>query len=73
MIRLYPFSLREIKGSNPVVSSNLKLICVPIIGCVPTLDIFSANSNAPHKLEVSERPKQGILFSLQKSFKFYCV
>ena len=39
------------------------MICVPIIGCVPTLEIFSANSNAPHKLEVSERPKQGTLFS----------
>mgnify|MGYP000088090201 CR=1 FL=1 len=41
-----------------------------MIGCVPTLAIFSENSNAPHKLEVSESPRQGILFSLQKSFKF---
>ena len=40
-----------------------------MIGCVPTLEIFSENSNAPHKLDVSERPKQGISFSLQKSFK----
>ena len=39
------------------------------MGCVPTLEIFSANSSAPHRLDVSERPKQGILFSLQKSFK----
>ena len=37
----------------------------PIIGCVPALEIFSANSSAPHRLDVSERPKQGILFCLQ--------
>jgi len=40
---------------------------VPIIGCVPDLEIFSANSKAPHKLEVSLIPKDLILFNLQYS------
>ena len=31
--------------------------------------IFSANSNAPHKFDVSHKPKDLILFSLEKSFK----
>ena len=38
-----------------MVSLNLKLIWVPIIGWVPTFDIFSANSNAPHRFDVSQR------------------
>ena len=45
------------------------LICVPIIGCVPILETFSANSNAPHKLDVSDNPMLLIFLSLQKSFK----
>ena len=31
-------------------------ICEPIIGCVPTEEIFSENSNAPDKLWVSDNP-----------------
>jgi hypothetical protein len=42
---------------------------VPIIGCVPTLEIFSANSNAPHKFEVSQRPNDFNLFDFEKSCK----
>jgi len=36
---------------------------------VPTLEIFSENSNAPHKFSVSQIPTETNLFSLQKSFK----
>jgi len=32
--------------------------------------MFSENSSAPNKLDVSDSPRQGILFSLQKSFNF---
>ena len=49
----------------PISLLNLKLICVPIIGCVPAFETSSENSNAPHKLFVSERPIDLILFSLQ--------
>ena len=34
---------------------------MPIIGCVPDFDIFSANSKAPHKFEVSLNPKDFVL------------
>ena len=51
------------------MSPYLKLICVPIIGCVPILEIFSANSNAPHKLVVSQSPNDCILFDFEKSCK----
>ena len=32
------------------------MICVPIIGCVPAFDIFSENSKAPDKFNVSDKP-----------------
>ena len=57
------------KGNSPVVSWNLKLIWVPIIGWDPILDIFSENSIAPHKFEVSHKPRDFILNSLAFSFK----
>ena len=41
----------------------------PIIGWVPTLDIFSANSRAPHKFDVSHKARDLIFFSLDISFK----
>ena len=34
----------------PIILCALRFICVPIIGWVPTLDNFSENSKAPHKL-----------------------
>ena len=37
----------------------------PIIGWVPTLEIFSENSNAPHKLKLSAKPIDFILLILQ--------
>ena len=37
---------------------------MPIIGWVPTLEIFSANSSAPHKFEVSHKPKDFNFFFL---------
>ena len=37
-------------GIRPLNSLYLNNICVPIIGCVPTDDKFSENSNAPDKL-----------------------
>ena len=52
---------------DPLYLNN---ICVPIIGCVPDFDIFSENSSAPHKFEVSDKPIDLILFSLQKFLKF---
>ena len=58
------FSLR-IQVTFPIVLPALILICVPIIGCVPTFDNFSENSNAPHKLKLSARPNVFILFDLQ--------
>jgi len=64
IIRLYPAWFKAIKGNKPILSSNLKFICVPIIGCVPDLDIFSENSKAPHKFAVSERPIDCILLLL---------
>ena len=69
IIFLYPFLFRANNGNRPIVSSNLKFICVPIIGCVPILDIFSENSRAPQRFEVSDKPTHAIFFSLQKSFK----
>ena len=69
IILLYPFSLRANKGSNPIVSPNLKLIWVPIIGWTPVFEIFSANSNAPHRFEVSHNAIDLILFSLIESFR----
>ena len=63
IIFLYPISFKANKGSNPVVPEYLKFICVPIIGCVPTLDIFSANSNAPHRLVLSHNASDFILLS----------
>ncbi|SVA45948.1 uncharacterized protein METZ01_LOCUS98802, partial [marine metagenome] len=36
---------------------------------VPTLEMFSANSKAPHKLDVSDKPMLWIFLSLQKFFK----
>ena len=39
-----------------MILSTLKFICDPIIGCVPALLIFSANSKAPHKFELSHKP-----------------
>ena len=38
---------------------------MPKIGCVPTFEIFSENSSAPHKLDVSDNPTALILFFLQ--------
>ena len=64
MILLYPFSFKAYRGIRPIVSLNLKFIWVPIIGWTPVLDIFSANSRAPHKLDVSLRPKALIFLSL---------
>ena len=52
-----------------MVSPNLKLIWVPIIGCVPTLEIFSANSSAPQRFEVSQRANDLVLFVFEKSCK----
>ena len=40
-----------------------------MIGWVPTFEIFSANSKAPQRFEVSDKPTQGIFFSLQSFFK----
>ena len=40
-----------------------------MIGWVPDLDIFSANSKAPHRLEVSQSANDLNLFSFEKSFK----
>ena len=37
----------------------------PIIGCVPDFEILSENSKAPHKLEVSHKPTDFTLLSLQ--------
>ena len=68
-ILLYPCSFRAIKGISPIVSSCLKFIWVPTIGWVPALEMFSANSKDPHKLDVSDRPTHLIFFSLQNSFK----
>ena len=65
IILLYPFTFSAKSGNKPTVFLNLKFIWVPIIGCVPTFDKFSANSSAPHKLEVSEIPTDWTLFSLQ--------
>ena len=48
---------------------NLNCICDPIIGCVPTDEIFSENSKAPDKLFVSLKPTDIILFFLQYSFR----
>ena len=62
---LYPLDDLANKGNLPIEFSIEKLICVPIIGCVPDLLIFSANSNAPHKFKLSQIPILGILFSLQ--------
>ena len=56
-------------GNKPIVSSNLKLICVPIIGWVPIFDNLSENSIAPHKFEVSFIPRLLILNSYAQSFK----
>ena len=56
------------KGKSPITSPILKFICVPIIGCVPAFEIFSANSRAPHKFEVSQIANDLILFSLENSF-----
>ena len=50
-----------------MILSTLKFICDPIIGCVPALLIFSANSKAPHKFEVSHKPIALILLLLQYS------
>ena len=50
--------------SNSKQNEYLKLICDPIIGCVPTLEIASENSSAPHKLCESHKPRAFILFSL---------
>ena len=66
---MYPSSFNAYNGNRPMVSPYLKLIWVPIMGCVPTFDNFSANSKAPHKFVVSDKPKDLILFSLEKSFK----
>ena len=63
-ILLYPYSLSAIKGISPIVSSCLKFIWVPIIGWVPALEMFSANSKDPHKLDVSDRPTHLIFLSL---------
>ena len=52
----------------PISSLNLKLICVPIMGCVPVLDISSENSNAPHKLLVSDKPTDLIFFFFTEIF-----
>ena len=41
----------------------------PIIGCVPDFEIFSANSSAPHKFDVSHKPKDFILFFFEYSCK----
>jgi hypothetical protein len=40
---------------------------VPIIGWVPTDDMLSENSRAPHKFAVSDIPKDWTLFNLQYS------
>ena len=40
-----------------------------MIGWVPDLDTFSENSKDPHKLDVSHKPTDLILLSLQKFFK----
>ena len=69
IIVLYPSSFNANKGIRPVVSPNLKLIWVPIIGWDPDLDNFSANSKAPHRLEVSHKPIAFSLLSLEISFK----
>ena len=37
------------------------------MGCVPTFEIFSANSNAPHKLVVSHNASDLSLLALEKS------
>ena len=54
-----------IKGNNPTSSLKLNSICVPIIGWVPDFDKFSENSREPHRLEVSDKPTDIILLSLQ--------
>ena len=41
---------------------------MPIIGWVPTDDMLSENSSAPHKFAVSDIPKDCTLFDLQYSF-----
>ena len=56
IILLYPVSFFAIKVNNPISSKYLNLICVPINGFVPCLEIFSENSNAPLKLYVSDKP-----------------
>ena len=43
MIFLYPTSFNANIGNKPIVFKNLKFICVPIIGWVPTLESFSEN------------------------------
>ena len=42
----------------------------PIIGWAPDLEIFSENSKAPKRFDVSESPMLLILISLQYSFNF---
>ena len=39
-----------------------------MIGCVPIFEIFSANSKAPHKFDVSHNANDLNLFSFEKSF-----
>ena len=64
-IFLYPSILLAINGKNPKFSLKKNLICVPIIGWVPTFEIFSANSKAPQRLDESLNPIAGTLFILQ--------
>ena len=40
-----------------------------MIGWLPTFDIFSENSKAPHKLKLSAKPIDLIFFDLQYSAK----
>ena len=65
---LYPFSDVAKIGILEIMFSVLKFICVPIIGCVPDLLIFSENSRAPHKLKLSQTPTDLILLFLQMSY-----
>ena len=50
IIFLYPLLFLAIRGIKPSNSLYLNNIWVPIIGCVPTDDKLSENSNAPDKL-----------------------
>ena len=63
------FRFKDINGSTPDTSLYLNIIWVPIIGWVPDLEIFSENSKAPDKFDLSDKPIDWILFVLQKSLR----